>query len=79
LLKLAYYSLEKGGNVACVVNAANEIAVAAFLKGQIPFLDIRRIIERSIEAMPFIASPTYDDYVATNAETRKYAASLING
>lgn len=79
LLKLAYYSLEKGGNVACVVNAANEIAVAAFLKGQIPFLDIRRIIECSIEAMPFIASPTYDDYVATNAETRKYAASLING
>lgn len=78
LLKLAYYSLEKGGNVACVVNAANEIAVAAFLKGEIPFLDIRRIIDKSLEAMPFISSPTYEDYVATNAETRKYAASLIS-
>lgn len=77
LLKLAYYSLEKGGNVACVINAANEIAVAAFLKGNIPFLDIRTIIEKSLEAMPFIATPTYEDYVNTNAETRKYAESLI--
>ena len=77
LLKLAYYSLEKGGNVACVVNAANEIAVAAFLKGEIRFLDIRTVIEKSLEAMPFIATPTYEDYVNTNAETRKYAESLI--
>lgn len=78
LLRLAYHSLEKGGNVACVINAANEIAVAAFLKGAIRFLDIRRIIEKSLETMPFIDSPTYEDYVNTNAETRKYASSLIN-
>lgn len=77
LLRLAYHSLEKGGNVACVVNAANEIAVAAFLKGQIPFLGIRGIIEKSLEAIPYIATPSYDDYVATNAETRAYASSLL--
>lgn len=61
-----------------MINAANEIAVAAFLKGAIRFLDIRRIIEKSLETMPFIDSPTYEDYVNTNAETRKYALSLIN-
>ncbi len=78
LLKLAYHSLERGGNVACVVNAANEIAVAAFLKGRTGFLDIQRIIERSLEAIPFIKAPGYDDYVATNAETRRFAESIIN-
>lgn len=76
-INLSYLALNRGGNTACVINAANEIAVAAFLREQIGFLDIYRIIESSIEKMPFIASPTYDDYVNTNTATRQYAESLI--
>lgn len=76
-LSLAYYALEKGGNAACVINAANEIAVAAFLAGKIKFTDIYRIIESSLSHMPFIANPAYDDYVRSNAETRAYASSIL--
>ncbi len=78
LLNLAYYALDRGGNVACVINAANEIAVAAFLHERIGFTDIQRVIESSIEKIPYISKPTYNDYVSTNAETRRYAESLIN-
>ena len=77
LLNLAYYALERGGNVACVINAANEVAVAAFLKERIKFLDIQRIIYSALEAMPYIANPTYEDYVNSNLETRRYAYTLI--
>jgi 1-deoxy-D-xylulose-5-phosphate reductoisomerase len=77
LLKLAHYALERGGNVACVINAANEVAVAAFLKEQIKYLDIQRIIYTALEVMPYIANPTYEDYVNTNLETRRYAQTLI--
>ena len=76
-INLSYYALEKGGNSACVINAANEIAVAAFLHEQIGFLDIYKIILQSLEAMPFIASPSYEDYVNTNSATRQYAESLV--
>ncbi len=76
-INLSYYALEKGGNTACVINAANEIAVAAFLREQIGFLDIYRIIQNSIEKMPFIASPSYEDYVNTNSATREYAELLV--
>ena len=76
-INLSYYALEKGGNSACVINAANEIAVAAFLREQIGFLDIYKIILQSLEKMPFIASPSYEDYVNTNSATRQYAESLI--
>lgn len=78
LLNLAYYALERGGNTACVINAANEIAVEAFLHEKIPFTDIQRIIESSLEKIDFISTPSYEDYVATNAETRHYAGSLLN-
>lgn len=77
LLGMAFDSMRKGGNVPCVLNAANEIAVAAFLKEQIRFVEIPRIIEKTINNIPFIEHPTYTDYVNTNAEARKYAASLI--
>ena len=60
------------------MNAANEIAVAAFLNGKIKFTDIYKIIEKSIAANSYIKAPTYDDYVATNDEIRKFAATLIN-
>ena len=77
LLGMAFDSMRKGGNVPCVLNAANEIAVAAFLKEQIRFVEIPRIIEKTINNISFIEHPTYTDYVNTNAEARKYAASLI--
>ena len=76
-INLSYLALEKGGNSACVINAANEIAVAAFLRDQIAFLDIYKIILQSLEKMPFIASPSYEDYVNTNSATRQYAESLV--
>ncbi len=78
LLATAYDAARRGGNVPCVMNAANEIAVAAFLADKIGFNDIYNTIEKTMAWAPFIASPTYDDYVATNAESRSYAMSLID-
>ena len=78
LLGTAYEAARRGGNVPCVMNAANEIAVAAFLADKIGFNDIYNTIEKTMAWAPFIASPTYDDYVATNAEARNYAKSIIS-
>lgn len=75
-LGFAKLSLEKGGNVACVINAANEIAVAAFLNRQIRYFDIHDVIQRTLQKIPYLASPDYDDYVATNAEARKIAKEI---
>ena len=72
-ITLADYALEHGGNAACVINAANEIAVAAFLNGAIGFLDIYRVIMLTLEKVDFIASPSLDDYIATNAVARRKA------
>ena len=77
LLRVAYEAAERGGNVPCVVNAANEIAVAAFLERKIKFNDIYRIIHAAMSWAPYVEEPTYDDYVRTNEETRRYAATLI--
>lgn len=77
-LNLARLALERKGNIACTINAANEVAVAAFLHEQIRFLDIYRIIATTLERIPYIANPVLDDYVATNREARTYAESLIN-
>lgn len=77
-LKLAYYALEKGGNLACILNAANEVAVDAFLKDKIKFLDIADINEKCVNSVPFIQQPTYEDYVKTDEETRKFAEGLIS-
>ena len=77
-LNLARLALERKGNIACTINAANEVAVAAFLHEQIRFLDIYRIIATTLERIPYIANPVLDDYVATNREARAYAESLIN-
>ena len=78
LLNTAYDAARRGGNVPCVMNAANEMAVAAFLDDKIGFNDIYRTIERTMAWAPFIEKPSYDDYVATNAQSRAYAESLIN-
>ena len=76
LIDVAYDAARRGGNVPCVMNAANEIAVAAFLKGDIGFNDIHRIITGTMSRIPLIPEPTYDDYVATNAEARQIAEEL---
>lgn len=76
-LALAYDALEKGGNVPAILNAANEIAVDAFLKEKIGFLDIADMAEKAINGIGFVSKPSYNDYVATDEETRKYVSSLI--
>ncbi len=78
LLGTAYEAARRGGNVPCVMNAANEIAVAAFLADKIGFNDIYNTIEKTMAWAPFIDSPGYDDYVQSNAESRSYAKSLIS-
>lgn len=77
LLSTAYKAASRGGNVPCVMNAANEIAVAAFLHDQIGFNDIYNTIEKTMAWAPFVKSPTYDDYVQSNTEARHYAEKLI--
>ena len=76
-LALAYEALNRGGNMACIVNAANEVVVSAFLKDRIPFLRMSEVIEQTMGKVPFIQTPTYEDYVATDAEARRVAESLI--
>lgn len=76
-LLLATEALHKGGNTPCILNAANEIAVYAFLKNRIGFLDMTELIERTLEKIEFIANPTLNDYFETDGEARNFAASLI--
>ncbi len=76
-LALAYEAMHRGGNMPCIVNAANEVVVAAFLREEIGFLHMSDVIERTMEQASFIAVPTYDDYVATDAEARRIAAQMI--
>ncbi len=76
-LALAYEALNKGGNMACIVNAANEVAVSAFLHDRISFLRMSELIEQCMGKVSFIQTPTYEDYVATDAEARRVAESLI--
>jgi 1-deoxy-D-xylulose-5-phosphate reductoisomerase len=78
-LGLAYEALNRGGNMACILNAANEAVVAAFLKDRIPFLRMSEIIEETMAKVAFIQAPTYEDYVATDAEARRVASCLIGG
>lgn len=76
-LDFARVAMERGGNSACVINAANEVAVAAFLRGEIGFYDINRIVGESLERITFIARPTLQDYIDTNAEARRMAAEIV--
>ena len=77
-LALAQEALEKGGNLACVMNAANEIVVYSFLKNRINFLEMTDIIERTMQRVPFIANPTLEDYFESDAAARTFAADQIN-
>jgi len=76
-LTLATEAMCRGGNAPCVLNAANEIAVYAFLKNRIGFLDMTDLIERTLEKIEFIAHPSLDDYYETDGAARDFAASLI--
>ncbi len=77
-LALATEALFKGGNMPCVLNAANEIAVWAFLRNRVGFLDMTAMVERTMQHVPFIARPTMQEYFDSDAEARNFAASLIN-
>ena len=77
-LALAFEALKQGGNQPCILNAANEIAVEAFLKDKVGFLEMSDIIEQSMHRVSFIKKPNYNDYVATDAETRSLALEMIN-
>ena len=76
-LALAYQALKAGGNMACILNAANEIVVSAFLKDKVGFLEMSDIIEICMQKISFIKQPTYEDFVITDKETRTFAKSLI--
>ncbi len=76
-LALAYQAMNNGGNMACILNAANEIAVEAFLKDKIKFLQIAELNEKCMQKVNFIQKPSLQDYIETDAETRKVAASLV--
>lgn len=78
-LAFAYDAMKKGGNAPCILNAANEIVVDAFLKERIGFLEMSDIIEQTMNKVAFIAKPTYEDYVATDKETRNVTLSIIKG
>ena len=76
-LQFAFDAMEQGGNMACIVNAANEIAVAAFLRDEIGFLEMSDLIETCMQRVTFIQQPTLNDYIETDAETRKVAEQFV--
>ena len=76
-LAFAYEAMNRGGNMACILNAANEVVVAAFLKDQISFLGMSDVIEKTMNRVSFISNPTYNDYVETDAIARRIAAELV--
>jgi 1-deoxy-D-xylulose-5-phosphate reductoisomerase len=76
-LGLALEALKKGGNMPCVLNAANEIAVWAFLKNRIGFLDITAVVEKTMAKIDFIEKPTLEEYFESDGEARNFAASIM--
>lgn len=76
-LAMAYESIRRGGNVPCIVNAANEVVNEAFRHDRCGFLQMADIIEATMQRATFIAQPTYDDYIASDAEARRIAASML--
>lgn len=76
-LALAFEALNRGGNMPCVLNAANEVAVAEFLKDRIGFLEMSVLVEQCLQKMAYIKNPSYEDYVETDRETRLKAFEII--
>lgn len=77
-LQLAYDAMEKGGNMACILNAANEVVVDSFLKDKLGFMQMSDVIEGAMSKVDFINNPTYEDYVETDKITRIITKELIN-
>lgn len=77
-LQLAFDAMERGGNMPCILNAANEVAVSVFLRDEVGFLQMSDIIESCMAKVAYIANPSYDDYVNTDEEARKLATLLLN-
>ena len=77
-LALAFEAMKRGGNAPCILNAANEVAVAEFLKDKIRFLDMPEVVEACLAKITYIAKPSLEDYVQTDAETRRLARELCN-
>lgn len=76
-LALAFEAMKKGGNAACILNAANEVAVASFLKDKVGFLQMSDVVEKCLQTIDFIVKPTYEDYVETDKKTRSIAEEVI--
>jgi len=76
-LAFAFEAISRGGNMPCILNAANEIAVDAFLKGKVGFLQMSDIIEQTIANTSFVANPAYEDYVMTDAAARRIATQCF--
>lgn len=76
-LAFAFEAARQGGNMPCILNAANEVVVAAFLQDRIDFLQMSDVIERTMRKASFIVNPSYEDYVATDTEARRLAAELF--
>jgi 1-deoxy-D-xylulose-5-phosphate reductoisomerase len=76
-LALAQEALNRGGNLPCIMNAANEIAVFAFLRNRVNFLDMTSVIEKTMEKIPFIEKPTLEEYFESDGEARNFAADII--
>jgi len=77
-LALAIAAMNKGGNMPCILNAANELAVYGFLKNRIGFIEMTDVIERTMSEIPFIQNPTLQEYFESDGEARNLAASMIN-
>ena len=77
-LALAFEAIDKGGNMPCILNAANEVANLAFREGRCGFLQMSEVIAHTMDKAPFIAQPTYEDYVATDQEARNMAEQMIH-
>ena len=76
-LAIAYSSFRKGGNIPCAMNAANEVAVASFLKGEIKFTQIPLVIEKTLEKCNFVASPTVEDIFSTDRQSKEMAKEVL--
>ena len=78
-LRLAYEAMHRGGNMPCVLNAANEVVNLAFREGKMGFLEMSDVIRKTMDKTAFVSEPSYDDYVASDAEARRIAAEMIKG
>ena len=78
-LRLAYEAMHRGGNMPCVLNAANEVVNLAFREGKMGFLEMSDVIGKTMEKTTFVSEPSYEDYVASDADARRIAAEMIRG